>query len=561
MYRYNEIDRRLVRERVVQFRDQVRRHLAGELSADAFRPLRLQNGLYIERHGPMLRIAVPYGQLSSKQLRTLARIARTYDRGVGHFSTRHNLQLNWVRLDQAPDILAELAKVDMHAIQTSGACIRNVTTDPLAGVSPQEVADPRPWAEILRQWSTLHPEFAYLPRKFKVAFSGGPDDAANLRIHDLGLQLVRSAAGELGFRVLVGGGLGRTPILAKALRDFLPWRHLLTYTEAILRIFNLHGRRDKLYKARIKILVEALGVEEFARQVEAEWAQLKDGPATLTEAEASRVAAHFEAPEYETLPKLDAGFEFARRHDRQFAAWVAHNVHEHRVPGYVAVTLSLKAPGRAPGDATSEQMEAAADLAERFGFAEIRTTQTQNLLLPDVMKRDLFNLWQLARNAGLATPGAGLINDIVACPGGDYCSLALARSIPLAQAIQQRFAGIAVQQDIGALRLNISGCMNACGHHHVGSIGVLGVDKHGAEFYQITLGGATGLEAALGKVIGPAVAAADVPGVIERLVDNYRLCRRPRERFIDTLQRVGPESFQAAAYGNTPTIEREAANG
>lgn len=564
MYRYNDIDRRIVRERVAQFRDQTRRHLAGELSADEFRPLRLQNGLYVEKHNPMLRIAIPYGQLSSKQLRALARVARTYDRGSGHFSTRHNLQLNWVRLDQAPDILAELAKVDLHAIQTSGACIRNITTDPLAGVSPREVADPRPWAEVLRQWSTLHPEFAWLPRKFKVAISGGADDAAGVKVHDLGLQLVRNAEGELGFRVFVGGGLGRTPILGKLLKDFLPWRHLLTYAEAILRVYNLHGRRDNLYKARIKILVQAIGVEAFGHQVEEEWAHLKDAPSTLTEQEAARIATHFEAPDYEVLPKLDAGFEFSRRHDAEFAAWTLRNVHEHKVPGYAAVTFSLKAPGKAPGDATAEQMEAVADIADRFGFAEIRSSQAQNLILPDVKKRDLFSLWQAARNAGLATPNIGLLSDVIACPGGDLCSLANARSLPLAAAIQDRFADRERLADIGELRLNISGCVNACGHHHVGHIGVLGVDKAGEERYQITLGGAFGLEAAIGGVIGPSFAAAEVPAVIERVVENYRMCRRPHERFIDTLQRVGPESFRAAAYETkteSTEYEREVANG
>ncbi len=564
MYRYHDIDRRIVRERVAQFRDQTRRYLAGELTDDEFRPLRLQNGIYIQRHGPMFRIAIPYGHLSSRQLRMLARITRTYDRGFGHFSTRHNLQLNWVRLDQVPDILAELAQVDMHAIQTSGNCVRNTTIDPLAGVSAQEVADPRPWAEILRQWSTLNPEFAYLPRKFKIAFSGGPDDGANVRMHDLGFQLVRNAGGELGFRVLVGGGLGRTPILGEVLHEFLPWQDLLTYTEATLRVYNLHGRRDNAYKARIKILVKALGIGEFARQVEAEWAFLANGPSTLTEAEASRVAAHFEAPDYKTLPKLDAGFESAKRHDRAFAAWVAHNTHEHRVPGYAAATISLKAPGQAPGDATAEQMDIVADLAERFGFAEIRATQAQNLILPDVRVRDLFNLWQLLRDADLATPTAGLVSDITACPGGDYCALALARSIPLAQAIQASFADLALQEDIGELKLNISGCMNACGHHHVGNIGLLGVEKNGEEFYQITLGGAWGLEAALGEVIGPAVARDEVPATIERLVDNYRMCRRPNERFVDTLKRVGPNSFRAAAYGSATEsreYERETAHG
>ncbi|MCX7176393.1 MAG: nitrite/sulfite reductase [Proteobacteria bacterium] len=563
MYRYNEIDRRMVTERVAQFRDQTSRHLAGELSEDEFRPLRLQNGLYVQRHAPMLRLAIPYGVLSSRQMRAFAGVTRTFDRGTGHFSTRQNLQLNWVSLEDAPEVLAELAKDDLHAIQTSGACIRNITTDPFAGVAPDEVSDPRPWAEILRQWSTFHPEFAYLPRKFKVAFSGGRDDAAFVRINDLGYQLARNADDELGFRVWVGGGLGRTPILAKVLREFLPWQDLLSYSEAILRTYNLHGRRDNKYKARIKILVHALGIEEFARQVEAEWAPLKDGPATLTEAEAARITEHFAAPDYENLPKFDTGFEFAKRHDREFAAWVARNVHEHRVPGYAAVTLSLKAAGQAPGDATAEQMDIVADLAERFGFAEIRTTVAQNLVLPDVKRSALFKLWQEVGAAGLATPNIGLLTDIVSCPGGDFCSLANAKSIPLAKAIQDRFSDRNQVADIGELKLNISGCVNACGHHHVGHIGILGVDKQGEEYFQITLGGAWGIEAALGKVIGPSLAAEEVPPAIERMVANYRVFRRPHERFIDTLKRVGPESFREAVYGNSSIHEyaKEATNG
>jgi sulfite reductase (NADPH) hemoprotein beta-component len=564
MYAYNATDRQIVAERVVQFADQTRRHLAGELNADQFRPLRLQNGLYVEKHNPMLRIAIPYGQLSGRQLRMLARVARTYDRGVGHFSTRSNLQLNWVRLDQVPEILAELAKVEMHAIQSSGSCIRVVTTDPLAGVSPLEVADPRPWAEIFRQWSTLHPEFAALPRKFKVAFAGGPDDAASVRTHDLGFEAVRDAAGALGFRVWAGGGLGRTPIIARPVRDFLPWADLLSYAEALLRVYNLHGRRDNIYKARIKILVQSLGAAEFARQVETEWAQLRGGPLTIPAREASRVTAHFSAPDYETLPQLDARFEFARRFDKEFAAWVKTNTHAHRVPGYAVVTLSLKAPGQAPGDATAEQMEWVADLAERFGFGELRVAQTQNLILPDVRKRDLYNLWQEAKKAELATVTVGLLADIVSCPGGDFCSLANARSLPLAAALQRRFADRAELADIGALRLNISGCVNACGHHHVGAIGILGVDKAGEERYQIVLGGATGPQAAIGTVIGPSVAAAEVPDVVARIVEHYRSCRRPKESFSDTLRRIGPKSFAAAAYASEiPTIEyeREVANG
>ena len=564
MYAYNEIDRRIVAERVTQYRDQTRRYLAGELDDDQFRPLRLQNGLYVEKHNPMLRIAIPYGQLSAKQLRALARVTRTYDRGTGHFTTRHNLQLNWVRLDQVPELLAELAKVDMHAIQSSGSCIRVVTTDPLAGVAPTEVADPRPWAEIFRQWSTLHPEFAALPRKFKVAFAGGPDDAASVRTHDLGFELVRDAQATLGFRVWVGGGLGRTPFIGKVLREFLPWSDLLTYAEAVLRVYNLAGRRDNLYKARIKILVDTLGVEAFAAQVEAEWRHLKDGPQTLTAAEAERVAAHFAAPAYETLAALDARFEFSRRFDREFAAWVKTNVHAHRIPGYAAVTLSLKAPGQAPGDASAEQMEWVADLAERFAAGELRTAQAQNLILPDVRKRDLYNLWQEAKKQGLATPSVGLLTDMIACPGADYCSLANARSLPVAAAIQARFADRALLADIGELRLNISGCVNACGHHHIGAIGILGVDKAGEERYQITLGGATGPQAALGSVIGPSIPAAEVPAVIERLVEHYRACRHAKERFIDTVRRIGKKSFAAAAYAkDIPQFdnEREVANG
>jgi sulfite reductase (NADPH) hemoprotein beta-component len=563
MYAYNDTDRRIVAERVAQYRDQTRRYLAGELGEDAFRPLRLQNGLYFEKHNPMLRIAIPYGELSARQLRQLARVARVYDRGSGHFTTRTNLQLNWVRTDQVPDILAELAKVDMHAIQSSGSCIRVVTTDPLAGVAPDEVADPRPWAELFRQWATLHPEFAALPRKFKVAFAGGPDDAASVRTHDLGFELVRDAAGEAGFRVWAGGGLGRTPVIAQVLRDFLPAHELLTYAEAVLRVYNLHGRRDNPYKARIKILVRTLGIAAFAAQVEAEWSHLRGGPQRLTDAEIARVAAHFAPPDYDALPRLDTGFEFARRFDKAFAAWARTNAHAHREPGYAAATLSLKAPGRAPGDATAEQIEAAADLAERFSFGTLRVTQTQNLVLPDVRKRDLHNLWLEARRAGLATPNAGLLTDIVACPGADFCELANAPSLPLAAALQQRFADAAELADIGALRLNVSGCVNACGHHHVGAIGLLGVDKGGEARYQMTLGGATGPRAAIGAVIGPSLAAAEVPEAVARVVAHYRAHRLPKESFIDTLNRVGTAGFIAAAYADEtfPHQEREVANG
>ena len=564
MYTYNDTDRRLVAERVAQYRDQTRRYLAGELGEDQFRLLRLQNGLYLQRHNPMLRIAIPYGQVSAPQMRLLARITRSYDRGVGHFSTRHNLQLNWVRLDRVPDILAELAGQDMHAIQSSGSCIRVVTTDPLAGVAPGEIADPRPWAEIFRQWSTLHPEFVALPRKFKVAFAGGPDDAASVRTHDLGFELVRDDQGRLGFRVWTGGGLGRTPILGQVVREFLPWPDLLTYAEALLRVYNLNGRRDNAFKSRIKILVQSIGIEEMKRRVESEWRHLRDGIQTLTDAEVERIAAHFAPPDYESLPGLDSRFEFSRRFDKEFAAWVRSNTHAHRQPGYAAVTLSLKAPGRAPGDATAEQMDSAADLAERFAFGELRTAQTQNLILPDVRKRDLYNLWQEAKKAGLATPSVGLLTDIVSCPGGDFCSLANARSLPLAAAVQARFADRAALADIGELRLNISGCVNACGHHHVGAIGILGVDKNGEECYQITLGGATGRQAAIGSIIGPSLPAAEVPAAVERIVEHYRSRRRPKERFIDTVRRVGVKSFANAAYARDFSYlenEREAVNG
>ena len=564
MYVYSDADRRLIAERVAQFRDQTRRYLAGELSDDQFRPLRLLNGVYFEKHNPMLRVAIPYGQLSARQLRMLARVARVYDRGYGHFTTRGDLQFNWVRIDQVPDILAELAKVDLHSIQGCGNVVRNITTDPLAGVSPEEIADPRPWAEIFRQWATLHPEFQALPRKFKVAFTGGPYDAAGVRFHDLGFEAVQNATGELGFRVWVGGGLGRSPFIGRVLRDFLPWRDLLSYAEAVLRVYNLEGRRDDLYKARIKFLVKKFGIAEFRRRVEAEWGHLAQGPLKLTEDDVARIAGRFTHPDYDVLPRLDTSFEFARRFDKEFAAWVQTNTHAHREPGYLAVTLSLKAPGQAPGDATAEQMEWIADLAERFGFGELRTAQTQNLILPDVRKRDLYNLWQEAKRAGLATPTVGLLTDVVACPGGDYCELAFARTLPVVAAIQERFADRAELEDIGALRVNVSGCVNACGHHHLGAIGLLGVEKAGEERYQVTLGGAGGQRIQHGKVIGPSFAPREVPEVLARLIDHYRAFRQPNESFLDTLERVGRKGFIAAAYGKEiieSGNEREVTNG
>jgi len=551
MYLYDEIDQRLVDERVAQYRDQTRRYLAGELSEDDFKPLRLQNGLYLQRHAPMLRIAIPYGELSSRQLRRLAHIARAYDRGYGHFSTRQNLQLNWPRLEDTPQILAELAEVQMHAIQTSGNCIRNITADHYAGVAADEIVDPRVWCEILRQWSTFHPEFAYLPRKFKIAVNGALADRAATRFHDIGLHALRGPDGEIGFRVLVGGGMGRTPILAPVIREFLPWQHFLTYLEAILRVYNRYGRRDNMFKARIKILVKERTPERFREEVETEWLHLKDGPATLTAAEVERVAGRFIRPTYERLPATDAVFESARATDRAFSRWVERNVAAHRVPGYAAVILSLKKTGVPPGDATAGQMDAVADLADEFSFGELRVTHEQNLLLADVRKCDLRTLWQRARVLGLATPNLGLLTNIIACPGGDFCSLANAKSIPVAEAIQRRFDDLDYLHDIGDLDLNISGCMNSCGHHHAGHIGILGVDKQGAEFYQISIGGSQGVDASIGKVIGPSVSQDEVPGVIERLIETY-IARRDseHERFIHTVRRIGIEPFKEAVYGD-----------
>ncbi|HAF54629.1 MAG TPA: sulfite reductase [Thauera sp.] len=549
MYQYDEYDQRIVDERVAQFADQTRRYLAGELSEDEFRPLRLQNGLYIQRHAPMLRIAVPYGNLNSKQLRTLGHIARTFDRGYGHITTRQNIQFNWPRLEDVPAILDLLAKVQMHAIQTSGNCIRNVTADPFAGVAADEIVDPRPWCEIVRQWSTFHPEFAFLPRKFKIAVNGAKEDRAVIQIHDIGLDLVRNAAGELGFRVLVGGGLGRTPIIGEEVAAFVPWQQILNYCEAILRVYNLHGRRDNAYKARIKILVKALGVPEFARQVEEEFAHLKDGPSTLTQAEIERVASRFNDPVLSPLEQ-DAAYRARLAEDKAFAAWARRNVREHRVQGYASVVLSLKPYGVAPGDLTADQFDAVADLADRYAFGEVRSTHEQNIVLASVREADLVALWQDARAIGLATPNIGLLTDIISCPGGDFCALANAKSIPIANAIQDRFDKLDYLFDIGDIEINISGCMNACGHHHVGHIGILGVDKNGEEFYQVTIGGSQGNDAALGKVIGPSFAAAEMPDVISALIDTYVALRHDDERFIDTVRRIGVEPFKTRVYAD-----------
>jgi len=550
MYKYDAIDQQIVNERVDQYRDQTNRYLAGELSEDEFRPLRLQNGLYIQRQAPMLRIAVPYGMLSSKQLRKLGEIAKKYDKAYGHFSTRQNLQLNWPKLEDVPEILAELATVEMHAIQTSGNCIRNITTDQFAGVAPDEVIDPRAMAEVMRQWSTFHPEFALLPRKFKIAVSGTEQDRAIVQAHDIGMEFYKDAKGQTAIKVWVGGGLGRTPILGTVIREHLDWQHALTYCEAIIRVYNIHGRRDNAYKARIKILVKALGIEEFKKQVEAEWLHLKDNPNTITEAELARVAKHFDAMPYENLSAHDASFDSAIASNPAFAAWVKRCVHAHKQAGYRAVTLSLKPHGHAPGDITSEQMAVVADLSDAYSFGELRASHEQNLILADVKLSDLLPLWEKARAAGLATPNIGLLTDIICCPGGDFCSLANAKSIPIAEAIQMQFDNLDYLHDIGDLELNISGCMNACGHHHIGHIGILGVDKDGSEWYQVTIGGKQGNDASIGSVIGPSFSAEEMPGVVQRLIEVYIQERTPEERFIDTVRRIGVPPFKAHVYAS-----------
>ena len=548
MYRYDHFDQRLVDERVGQFRDQTRRYLAGELSDDDFRPLRLQNGLYIQKHAPMLRIAIPYGQLSTRQLRALAHIARTYDRGYGHFTTRQNMQLNWPHLEQVPDILAELARVEMHAIQTSGNCVRNVTSDHFAGVAADEVADPRPYTELIRQWSTLHPEFAYLPRKFKIAVTGATNDRAAILVHDIGLQMVVGERGDIGFRVAVGGGLGRTPMIGHVIREFLPRPEILNYLDAILRVYNRFGRRDNKYKARIKILVKERTPDVFRRDVEAEWEHLRGGPATVPAEEFERLAGFFVPPAYEHLPGDDPAFRAALADNRAFANWAQRNLHPHKVPGYMIVTLSLKKTGIPPGDVTSDQMDAVAHLADRYSFGELRVSHEQNLIFTDVKQSELLSLWQQLKGLGLATPNIGLLTNIICCPGGDFCSLANAKSIPIAEAIQRRFDDLDYLHDIGELDLNISGCMNACGHHHVGHIGVLGVDKNGSEWYQVSIGGNQGEHAALGKVIGPSFAADEMPDVVSRLIETYVDIRHEEERFVDTVRRVGIDPFKERVY-------------
>jgi sulfite reductase (NADPH) hemoprotein beta-component len=554
MYQYNAFDKQFVRQRALQYRDQLERHLAGQLPDEDFRALRLQNGWYVQRHAPMLRIAVPYGELSSRQLRMLGRIGREFDRGFGHFTTRQNLQFNWIPLDRSADVMDALAEVDMHGIQTSGNCIRNITSDALAGIAPDEAIDPRPYAELLRQWSTLHPEFAFLPRKFKIAITGASEDRAAIAWHDIGLQLLKNDAGEVGFKVLVGGGMGRTPIIGTVIREFLPWQQILVFIEAVVRVYNEYGRRDNLYKARIKILVKAEG-QKFVDAVNREFEDILslDAGGTahlLPEAELARLQRHFVLPKgvsAQGAPVAAADFDAPPA----YARWLERNVHTHRLPGYRAVTLSLKRAGQAPGDATSDQMERAADIADNFSHGELRVTHEQNLLLPWVAESDLHALWQAARAAGFATPNIGLLTDMIACPGGDFCGLANARSLPIAAEINERFDEIDELYDIGPIDLHISGCMNSCGHHHSGHIGILGVDKDGAEWYQLTLGGSDGSilsgTSVAGKVIGPSFAADEVTDAIEAVIDTYRERRAANERFVDTVRRLGLEPFKVSA--------------
>ena len=554
MYTYDQYDQTLVDERVAQFRDQTQRYLDGQISDEEFLPLRLQNGLYVQRLAPMLRIAIPYGLLSSRQVRKLAEISRRFDKGYVHFTTRQNIQLNWPQLEEVPDILAELASVQMHAIQTSGNCIRNTTTDQFAGVAADEIEDPRPWCEIIRQWSTFHPEFAFLPRKFKIAVCGSEEDRAAFLLHDIGIQLVKNDRGETGFHIYVGGGLGRTPVIASSIREFLPQKHLLTYLDAILRVYNRYGNRDNKYKARIKILVKAWTPEVFAQRVESEWQQIiagdKDGLGELTGREIERVKTCFTLPNYKIvdLAEADAQLAALAQDNIPFARWLSRNVRDQKQPGYSAVTLSLKPAGVAPGDVTDRQLEKIADLADQFSFGELRSTHNQNIVLADVLKSDLFDLWQLAKADGLATPNIGTINDIICCPGGDYCSLANAKSIPVAEAIQRKFEDLDYVYDLGDLELNISGCMNACGHHHVGHIGILGVDKKGEEWYQIQIGGSASKQAALAKVLGPSLSRDAVVEGIEKLLDVYIEHRQPEETFLATYQRIGMDKFKERVY-------------
>ena len=549
MYRYDEFDRALVLERVEQFRGQVARRLSGELTDEEFKQLRLRNGLYLQLHAYMLRVAIPYGTLSSQQMRKLAHISRTYDRDYGHFTTRQNIQYNWPKLVDVPDLLAELAEVEMHAIQTSGNCIRNVTADHFAGVAADEIEDPRVYAEIIRQWSTLHPELSFLPRKFKIAVTGTIQDRAALRVHDIGLRILRNSAGEIGFEVMVGGGQGRTPYIAPTIRKFLPKEHLLSYLEAILRVYNQLGRRDNLYKARIKILVDSTGAENFTKLVEEEWAEIKGGELTLPEEEYKRILNYFAPPLYQPSNGAVKTFETHKTQNLDFARWCKTNVANHKCPGFSIITISLKPIGGVPGDASADQMDLVAELAEKYSHDEIRVTHEQNLVLAHVCQSDIYEVWQVLAGAQLSTPNVGLISDMITCPGLDYCNLANARSIPVAQDIAKRFEDLDRQHDIGELKVKISGCINACGHHHVGHIGILGVDKRGVEFYQITLGGSGAEDASLGDIVGKAFAYDEVTDAVETIVDTYVTERRNNERFLDTYRRVGLGPFKEALYG------------
>lgn len=550
MYIYDEHDQKIVDQRVTQFRDQTTRYLAGKLSEDEFLPLRLQNGLYVQRLAPMLRIAVPYGLLNSTQLRKVADITRRYDKGYAHISTRQNIQLNWPRLEEVPDILAELASVQMHAIQTSGNCIRNTTTDQFAGVATDELEDPRPYCEIIRQWSTLHPEFAFLPRKFKIAVCGAGDDRAAIHFHDIGVELVHDEDGDVRFKIMAGGGLGRTPVIGSVVHEGLEKKHLLTYLEAILRVYNKNGRRDNKYKARIKILVRAMGVDNFREAVEHEWLALKDGPTTLTDEEIVRAKSFFTEPNYPKLDPAEANTALAEQCTRDpiFANWVKRNTETHRVAGHQIVNISLKATGYAPGDITDTQLELVADLADKYSHGELRTTHQQNLVLADVLQSELYTLWQTLQGAGLATANIGYLTDMICCPGGDYCSLANAKSIPIAEALQSRFDDKDYMYDLGPIELNISGCMNACGHHHIGQIGILGVDKKGQEFYQICLGGSQSKDAAIAKILGPSFKQEDVPDVIDKVLSTYVELRREEESFLDAYKRLGIAPFKERVY-------------
>lgn len=551
MYKYDGYDQKIVDERVAQFREQTNRYLAGELTEEQFLPLRLQNGLYVQRYAPMLRVAVPYGLLSSTQVRKLAHIARTYDKGYAHISTRTNFQYNWPDLKAVPDILEELASVQMHAIQTSGNCIRNTTTDQYAGVVAGEIVDPRPYCEIIRQWSTFHPEFAFLPRKFKIAVnSHETDDRAATLLHDVAIKLNKDSNGKVTYDVYVGGGLGRTPIVASLVEPGLAEEHLLTYLDAVLRVYNLHGRRDNKYKARIKILVKALGVEKFRELVLEEWKHLKDGPGTITQDELTRIKGHFTAPDYETLSASEE-LQAQLSENKAFSNWYKQNVHAHKVSGYAIATLTLKKLGTPPGDITDKQLDIAADLADKYSFGEIRSTHEQNLVLADVKESELFELWEAAKAAGFATPNLGLLTDMICCPGGDFCALANAKSIPVAEALQERFDDLDYLHDLGEIDLNISGCMNACGHHHIGHIGILGVDKKGEEFYQVSLGGDSGPDASLGKILGPSFAREDMPNVIEKILGVYLEKRVEGERFIEAYRRIGHATFKERVYAKS----------